>query len=219
MKKEEFVRARSEDQKEQRLREIMDATDELFHETSFHGISLTTIADRLGWSRGNLYKYVKTKEEIFLDLYGIKHREWILATAEEFRGCRKLPLGEFTKRWSRVLADHVDLLKYQNLLAIIIETNVPVEVLAVFKKNIWKERQPLVDVLKTQFPFLSEAGIRRFLLLQIYHGCGLYNHIYFSPNLLQALRIAEIPIPEDDFATDFSTFLQTYVRGMIRSVR
>ena len=94
----------------------------------------------------------------------------------------------------------------------------PIEVLAEFKKkNIWKNRQPLVDVLKTQFPFLSEADIRKFLLLQIYHGCGLYNHIYFSPNLLQALRIAEIPIPDDDFVTDFSTFLQTYVRGMTRS--
>ena len=31
-------------------------------------IAITTIADKLIWSRANLYKYVTTKEEIFLEL-------------------------------------------------------------------------------------------------------------------------------------------------------
>ena len=60
----DFVRARSKEQKDQRFQEIMRVTDTLFHASTFHAISLTTIAEALGWSRGNLYKYVTTKEEI-----------------------------------------------------------------------------------------------------------------------------------------------------------
>ena len=37
-----------------------------FAERPYHEITLTTIADELGWSRANLYKYVCTKEEVFL---------------------------------------------------------------------------------------------------------------------------------------------------------
>ena len=209
-----FIRARSKEQKDQRMREIMRVTDTLFHETTFHGISLTTIAERLEWSRGNLYKYVTTKEEIFLELYREKHRAWIEAVAAAFADSTALPPETFAKRWSQVLATHVDFLKYQNILAIIIETNIPLEALAEFKKNIWTERQPLVDVISIQCPWLTDKEIRNFILLQIYHGSGLYNHIHLTPNLRAALRMAEVKISEVDFATAFSQFLHTYMLGM-----
>ena len=62
----EFIRARSPEQKEQRLDEIKGAVRRQFAERPYHEITLTTIAEELGWSRANLYKYVTTKEEIFL---------------------------------------------------------------------------------------------------------------------------------------------------------
>ncbi len=84
------------------MREIMRVTDTLFHETTFHGISLTTIAERLEWSRGNLYKYVTTKEEIFLELYREKHRAWIEAVAAAFADSTALPPETFAKRGAGV---------------------------------------------------------------------------------------------------------------------
>ena len=68
-------RAVSPKQKEQRYLEIMDVTDELFKNHTYHEITLTKIAEELGWSRGNLYKYVDTKEEIFLSLYLRKQKK------------------------------------------------------------------------------------------------------------------------------------------------
>ena len=66
----EFVRARSDEQKEQRLSEIKQVTRNLFSELSYHEITLAAIAERLGWSRAALYKYVTSKEDIFLELTG-----------------------------------------------------------------------------------------------------------------------------------------------------
>lgn len=62
----DFIRARSSEQKEFRMSEIKNAADMLFKKHPFSDITLTTIAENLGWSRANLYKYVTTKEEIFL---------------------------------------------------------------------------------------------------------------------------------------------------------
>ena len=62
----EFIRARSAEQKGQRLDQIKGAVRRQFAERPYHEITLTTIADELGWSRANLYKYVSTKEEVFL---------------------------------------------------------------------------------------------------------------------------------------------------------
>ena len=64
--KADFIRARSDEHKEERLCQIKEATAELFRTAPYAEITLTTIAEKLGWSRANLYKYVTTKEEIFL---------------------------------------------------------------------------------------------------------------------------------------------------------
>ena len=66
--KQDFIRARSSEQKSQRMSDIKRATAQLYRDFPYHEITLTTIAERLGWSRASLYKYVTTKEEIFLEL-------------------------------------------------------------------------------------------------------------------------------------------------------
>ena len=50
------------------MAEIKKAASDLFDEVPYSEITLTTIAKRLSWTRANLYRYVSTKEEIFLDL-------------------------------------------------------------------------------------------------------------------------------------------------------
>ena len=64
----DFVRARSEEQKQARMAEIKAAADSLFNSVTYQEITLSTIAGKLSWTRANLYKYVTTKEEIYLEI-------------------------------------------------------------------------------------------------------------------------------------------------------
>ena len=80
----DFMRARSAEQKEARMEEIKRAADRQFLERPYHEITLTTIAEQLSWSRANLYKYVTTKEEIFLELAADKYREYFDALKAAF---------------------------------------------------------------------------------------------------------------------------------------
>lgn len=68
------TRARSPEKKQERFNQIMEVTNDLFLKHSYHDITLTTIAKALNWSRGNLYKYVNTKEEIIFRNLSFKTR-------------------------------------------------------------------------------------------------------------------------------------------------
>ena len=84
----DFIRARSSAQKEQRMAEIKQAADELFHEKSYHEITLKGISERLGWSHAALYKYVSTKEDIFLELCADARGEYVSSLLAAYpNGC------------------------------------------------------------------------------------------------------------------------------------
>ena len=62
----DYQRARSPQQKAERMTAIMDAAESLFRDLPYHEINMGMIAKELGWSRSNLYKYAATQEEVFL---------------------------------------------------------------------------------------------------------------------------------------------------------
>lgn len=129
----EFVRARSAEQKEARMEEVKRAADRLFSAKPYHEITLTTIAAELSWTRANLYKYVTSKEDIFLVLCGEKMSAYMDALLAAFpRGCG-YAVGVYAEVWAGILSAHRDYLRYGDILSSIIETNVSVNRLAEFK--------------------------------------------------------------------------------------
>jgi AcrR family transcriptional regulator len=49
----------------QRRQQIFDAASELFAHSGYHGVTVDAIAQRAGISKGNLYWYFRSKQEIF----------------------------------------------------------------------------------------------------------------------------------------------------------
>ncbi len=49
----------------QRRRQIFEAASELFSHSGYHGVTVDAIAQRAGISKGNLYWYFRSKQEIF----------------------------------------------------------------------------------------------------------------------------------------------------------
>lgn len=62
-------RARTGDQKEARRASILNAARVLIDEAGFEGVTMNAVATRAGVSKGTLYLYVQTKEELFLELF------------------------------------------------------------------------------------------------------------------------------------------------------
>ena len=200
------TRARSPEKKQERFNQIMEVTNDLFLKQSYHDITLTTIAKALNWSRGNLYKYVNTKEEIFLEIYLSKQEEFIDSLKESFE-LKKIDQVYFANKLSQCFDQHRLYLRYHNILASIIETNVSVEKLADFKIKSYKQREYFFELLQVQCPHLSSKQVRKLFLTLMYHACGLDSHTHGTKLLEDAMALANLEIYYDDYCQLMSNFI------------
>ena len=202
----EFIRARSPEQKEQRLDEIKGAVRRQFAVRPYHEITLTTIAEELGWSRANLYKYVTTKEEIFLLLTADECDAYFEALLAALPEGAELAPAEAADAWADVAAAHQEYFRLGDLLTTIVETNVTVERLMDFKRGYYAH----VDEMRERLPKVTGIAPERVepLLLAIYyHATGLVSSCWSNPLIAEALRRLEIERPETDFRAEMRDFI------------
>ena len=197
---ENYQRARSPEHKLERLRSIMAAADRQFHAQPYQNISLTTLAAELGWSRGNLYKYISTKEEIYLLLYLEKQRDFL----DELQSASGAIVDRFTEAFTR----NRDYLRYHSILSQILEQNVTVEALADFKKQSFADRESAYALIRQRRPELSDRQTAQMYMTFLYGACGLHAHTTCSPLLAEAMELIGRPITNAD---DFQHMLRQYL--------
>ena len=202
----EFIRARSAEQKGQRLEEIKGAVRRQFAERPYHEITLTTIADELGWSRANLYKYVSTKEEVFLLLTADEMDSYFNALLTALpEGCGLAP-DTVAEVWAGIANAHQEYFRLGDLLTTIVETNVTIERLMVFKRAYYDH----VAQMREHLPLILDIAPERVepLLLAIYyHATGLVSGCWSNPLIAEALERLRIERPETNFRAEMRGFI------------
>ena len=202
----DFKRARSDEQKEQRMQEIKDATDEMFAREPYHMITLSAIANALGCSRTQIYKYAATKEEIFLELVADKHREYFDALVAAFpKGC-SYPVNVFAEVWAGILNANRDFLRYCDILLTIIETNVSVERLALFKRQYYDDLERILDILQSNLGIDRESAGRLYNTVY-FQAVGLNAYCIKSPTAWKALDMANLNTDPTDFREAIRDFI------------
>lgn len=202
----EFIRARSAEQKGQRLDQIKGAVRRQFAERPYHEITLTTIADELGWSRANLYKYVSTKEEVFLLLTADEMDSYFNALLTALpEGCGLAP-DTVAEVWAGIANAHQEYFRLGDLLTTIVETNVTIERLMVFKRAYYDH----VAQMREHLPLILDIAPERVepLLLAIYyHATGLVSGCWSNPLIAEALERLRIERPETNFRAEMRGFI------------
>ncbi len=202
----DYIRARSPEQKQERMEAIMAAADKLFQKQPYHQITMGTIAEELGWSRSNLYKYAATQEEIFLALHSAKNRAWFEDLAQSLEGA-PLPAAEFARLWAEVTERHADFLRYQEIVISIIESNVTLERLTQFKRDFAGMLAPIVELLARQCDTDETTATDLFLTL-LYQAPGLYNHFHCADLTREAMKAAGMPPVEGTFVESYAQFVE-----------
>ena len=202
---QEFIRARSDEQKAQRLTDIKAAAKRQFATRPYHQITLTTIAEELDWSRANLYKYVDTKEEIFLLLDGDECAAYFdaLLTA--------LPAGccftddVVAEVWAGIANAHQDYFRLGEVLSAIVETNVTLERLIDFKRSYFEQRDALAERIASILD-IPQDRLGHVIETVYFHAVGAVSTCRRSPLIARAL--AELGIHETvDFREDMRDFI------------
>lgn len=119
---------------------------------------------------------------------------------------------EFTKLWTKVLAEHLGFLHYYSILTTIIETNVSLERLADFKKKASAGFEVINQILSKHCALpLDRAAMLYWALL--FHANGLNNVCSINPIVKEAMKMAGLPEFENNFAGDFYDFMMICLRG------
>ncbi len=203
----EYIRARSDEHKEERMTQIKDATAELFATSPYVEISLTTIAEKLGWSRANLYKYVTTKEEIILEIVGDKMEAYYGALLAAMPKGSNFSTEVIAEVWAGILNANQDYMRYVSYLNPVIETNVTVDRLAIFKKKYYDLAASVSDRLAAMLKIPAEAAYKIQLDVLFYASSNAVC-CYKNPLVQQALKKIKITPPPMDFYKDMKDFLK-----------
>ena len=206
----QFIRAKSQKNKNIRIQQIMNVTDRLFHEKTYHEITLSIIAKEVNLARGGLYKYVTSKEEIFLMIYLQKEKAMLDDIV-----CQLVNKGitpDFlSKVMSQTIYKHLDFIKYHQILNAIIETNVTIEKLAEFKRKTFEQTTDLFDILEKALN-QNRQSIFDFYLTILYHCVYLYDRVAYQQNYVEAMKIAKLEIENIDFVEHLSRFIVTILK-------
>ena len=203
----DYIRARSDEHKEERLSQIKEASAELFANCPYSEITLTTIAEKLGWSRANLYKYVTTKEEIFLEISAEKMSAYYGALLSAFPEGNNFTTEVIAEVWAGIVNANQDYMRYVSYLNPVIETNVTVERLAIFKKKYYDLANAFRDRLVKMLGITQDKAYKIQLDVLFYASANAVC-CYKNPLVQKALKQINItPLPMD-FYKDMKDFLK-----------
>ncbi len=211
----DFERARTKEQKNVRVMEIVEAAIKQYNEIPYDKITLASLSSELSFTRVNLYKYFKTKEEIFLkiielDIYKLLDRLNLI-----FKGQPSKDLESFAAKWSAALYSQGRMLELLSKLFSELEKNSSPQKLAEFKTCYFGMHHELFGILAEQLPYLTDEKIHDFINAHNTFAIGLYPMCKVTENQKKALEIAGYDYPTPDFRQALSSFIVTYIRGLV----
>ncbi|MCX5412936.1 TetR/AcrR family transcriptional regulator [Streptomyces sp. NBC_00059] len=154
-----FQRARTDEQRSLRRRQILDTAAAMLTEMPVAGLSLNELSRRVGLAKANVLRYFESREAVLLDLLGAEVADWI-ADLER----APLPGPGVPQERGDLLADLLassmarrpvlcDLLGAQGA---VLEQNISTEVAIQHKRRAMKSLRALTALTRRHLPELTD---------------------------------------------------------------
>lgn len=186
-----FKRARSEEQREERRRKILDTALKMLGEMPVAEVSLNELSRRVGLAKSNVLRYFESREAVLLDLLERALREWMAELVDELADGVDpgLPARERGDRFAAVVAHSLarrtvlcDLVSAQ---AAVLERNVSVDVVVRHKRAALESLDAMAGVFRRYVPEVGDEAMPVCLMAMILAG-GLWTHSQPSDSMLAA---------------------------------
>jgi AcrR family transcriptional regulator len=215
MKKNKWIRARSSEQKEQRIQEIVSATERLYKKFSYEEITFVQIAKEAGFTRSNLYKYFKSKEEIFLEFIIYDSKIWKENLVTEFEDNRIYSIDEFAETWVNLFNKNKRLIELISILYLHLEKEASYDSLLNFKKSFTGTLSEIFEHLNGKIAGFTSEKIMEFINLQAITGIGLYQMTDMSENQKNILELPEFAHFKVDFKQKYIQSIKYILEGLL----
>ncbi|MGW4669118.1 TetR family transcriptional regulator [Streptomyces sp. NPDC004324] len=209
-----FQRARRPEQREQRRRVILDATEELLSEIPIDEISLRELSRRLGTSKTNVIRYFETREGVLLALLNRSREAWLDALEE--RLSPGAPGGEDVLRvLAESLAEQPLLCQLWSRLPTVLERNVSAETVLPYKLTDLEHRRRLAQLIRSQLPALGEDEALHLTRFAVVGLVGLWPFSNPAPSTAEVLSDPRLVDAHIDFVTAYTDFLRVSAAGLL----
>ncbi|MBU3917408.1 TetR/AcrR family transcriptional regulator, partial [bacterium] len=157
-------RARSAEDKETRKNTILKAAWELYEQSEGKLPTVLSIAEKTGLSKGAIYLYFKSKEEIFLSQCVYKLKEWFAAILQSVDYEKDQTAREVATQYVRYVVDNPLVLKITSLIKGVLEVNIDDEFVYQTKLEIAALLTSAGKMLADLIPGVTEREGTKFIL-------------------------------------------------------
>jgi AcrR family transcriptional regulator len=211
-----WQRARNPEQKEQRRTAILEATAKLFEEEGLDGVSLNAIANEAGISKGNIYRYFESREEIFLHLLLEYYGQWVV-TLE--RALAPLAGSDDVERVARAMtASYAAHPRFASLVAVtasVLEKNVTADAVVSFKTQLLDVVIRVANAIHASLPALDMERTQQFIMYAHLLMSAMWPAANPPAAVRSALLLPELQFACVDFDRDAVGAVTTLLRGLL----
>lgn len=172
--KDNWQRARTGEQKQERIDALIDAANALFDFLRYDEITIAAIAKKAGFTRSNTYKYFSSKEELFLEMLKDDFSSWTAEVLNTLRPGERYSPDNFAMIWTGLLLKHFRLIRLFSVLFSRIEKNLSQESLLDFKYFLLGASADVGRVILSIYPELQTEDVSEFFNLNIVSAIGLF---------------------------------------------
>jgi len=211
-----WIRARSAEQKEQRIQEIVSATERLFKNSNYEEITFVQIAKEAEFTRSNLYRYFKSKEEIFLEFLKADVQIWKEDLFINFISEKYYSINDFSEIWVETLLNNKRLISLFSILYEHLEKHAAYQSLLNFKNSFNEDFIQIVDHLKMCLENSTSEKISTFLNLQAALSIGLYQMTDISSTQKKILELPEFAHFRTDIRESLFYGIKLILSGLVK---
>jgi AcrR family transcriptional regulator len=209
-------RARKDEDKEARRRQLLEAALTLFQATSYDEVKMADVAERAELAKGTVFLYFPTKEALFLALLEEQLFAWFNRLEQRLaRGEERWTGAALARTVAESLQGEEPLTRLMARLQPVLEQNVTPEQVRGFKQRLLEAVVRSGTLVEKRLPFLAPGEGVRFLLHVNALVVGLRQMADLAPVVREVFDATPHLAPlRVDFTRELTDSLTTLLRGL-----
>jgi AcrR family transcriptional regulator len=214
-KAEEFQRARSPEQKEERRLHLLETARAALHGgMEVSELGLNELARQAQMTKSNVYRYFENREALLLALLEEESALWSRELASRLGAMRHASAGQLAQAFAGASAAYPLMCRLLSILPSILEHNVSRERLATFKAGTLALAENVALQLHHCAPSISVEECLAFFRQALALMIGLWPLSHPSEALKDVLSQPALQALRYDFETDLEAGLLLLLRGL-----
>jgi AcrR family transcriptional regulator len=208
------MRARRDEDKEARRRELLDAARALFEATSFAEVKMADVAARTGLAKGTVFLYFPTKEALFLALLDDLLTAWFAKLNGQLSRGGTWTGHQLAHAVAQSLVGEETFTRLLALAQTVLEQNVTVEQARTFKERVLQSMAATAALLQERIAFLTPQTSLQ--LIRHVHALvtGLRQMADIAPVAREVLQLPHMAPLRVDFTSELTVAITTVLRGL-----